>query len=68
MTRSARHSDEGKADASRPPPLYAPAGRWRARSIEIEGVVVEVLPNATFRVRLENGHEIHTSGCWRATG
>ncbi len=28
-------------------------------AIEIEGTVVEVLPNATFRVRLENGHEIH---------
>ena len=27
-------------------------------AIEIEGTVSEVLPNATFRVRLENGHEI----------
>lgn len=32
--------------------------------IEVEGVVVEKLPNATFRVKLENGHEIiaHISG------
>ncbi len=30
------------------------------QAIEIEGTVIEVLPNATFRVRLENGHEIHT--------
>ncbi|MCY4648722.1 MAG: translation initiation factor IF-1 [Gammaproteobacteria bacterium] len=30
------------------------------QAIEIEGTVVEVLPNATFRVRLENDHEIHT--------
>ena len=28
--------------------------------IEFEGVVVEVLPNTSFRVRLSNGHEILT--------
>ena len=27
-------------------------------AIELEGTVNEVLPNATFRVELENGHEI----------
>ena len=26
--------------------------------IEIEGTVVEALPNATFQVELENGHNI----------
>jgi len=26
--------------------------------IEAEGVVTEILPNAMFRVRLENGHEL----------
>ena len=32
--------------------------------IEIEGIVVEALPNATFQVELENGHRIlaHISG------
>ena len=32
--------------------------------IEIEGTVVEALPNAMFKVELENGHEIlaHISG------
>lgn len=32
--------------------------------IEIEGAVVEALPNATFKVELENGHIIqaHISG------
>ena len=32
--------------------------------IELEGVVVESLPNATFQVELENGHRIlaHISG------
>ena len=36
-------------------------------AIEIEGTVTEVLPNATFRVKLENEHEIlaHTSGRMR---
>ena len=35
--------------------------------IEFNGEVIEVLPNATFRVRLENDHEIiaHTSGKMR---
>lgn len=27
-------------------------------AIEIEGTVTEVLPNAHFRVELENGHEV----------
>ena len=32
--------------------------------LEFPGVVKELLPNATFRVELENGHEIiaHTAG------
>ncbi len=32
--------------------------------IEVEGTVVEALPNAIFKVRLDNGHEIlaHISG------
>jgi translation initiation factor IF-1 len=35
--------------------------------IEIDGVVVEALPNATFRVELENGHIIlgHIAGKMR---
>lgn len=35
--------------------------------IEFEGVVVELLPSAMFRVKLENGHEViaHTSGKMR---
>ena len=36
----------------------------KADVIEIEGTVVEKLPNAMFQVELENGHEIlaHISG------
>ena len=35
--------------------------------LEFDGVVVELLPTATFRVELENGHEIiaHTAGKMR---
>ncbi len=35
--------------------------------LQFVGTVVEALPNATFRVKLENGHEIlaHTSGKMR---
>jgi translation initiation factor IF-1 len=35
--------------------------------LEFQGTVEELLPNATFRVKLENGHEIiaHTAGKMR---
>jgi translation initiation factor IF-1 len=35
--------------------------------IEFNGTIVELLPNATFRVQLENGHMVlaHTSGRMR---
>lgn len=35
--------------------------------LEFTGVVEELLPNAMFRVKLENGHEVlaHTSGKMR---
>jgi len=37
------------------------------QGIEVEGVVVEALPNATFRVHMDNGHEVlaHASGKMR---
>ncbi len=43
-------------------PLYG-----KRRSPRIPGVVTELLPNATFRVKLENEHEIiaHTAGRMR---
>jgi translation initiation factor IF-1 len=36
-------------------------------TIEVEGVVVECLPNASFRVELANGHKVlaHISGKMR---
>ena len=35
--------------------------------LELEGVVIETLPNAQFKVRLNNGHEVlaHISGKMR---
>ena len=36
-------------------------------SIELQGIVMELLPNAMFKVKLENDHEIlaHSSGKMR---
>ncbi len=31
----------------------------KKEAIEVEGTVTESLPNATFRVELANGHEVH---------
>ena len=39
----------------------------KEESIEVEGTIVEPLPNAMFRVELENGHKVlaHISGKMR---
>jgi translation initiation factor IF-1 len=39
----------------------------KEESISVEGTVVEALPNAMFRVELENGHRVlaHVSGKMR---
>ncbi len=39
----------------------------KEEAIKIDGTIVETLPNATFRVELENGHKIlaHISGKMR---
>ena len=41
--------------------------KTREDIIELEGVVLKTLPNATFRVKLENEHEVmaHISGKMR---
>src|SRR5262249_36080877 len=43
-----------------------PTGDYMAKedALEFPGTVTELLPNATFRVKLDNGHEIiaHTAG------
>ncbi len=39
----------------------------KEQAIKVDGEITETLPNATFRVKLENGHEIlaHISGKMR---
>lgn len=39
----------------------------KEEAIEVEGTIIEALPNARFRVELENGHRIlaHVSGKMR---
>jgi len=39
----------------------------KEKAIEVDGVIKENLPNATFTVELENGHEVlaHVSGKMR---
>ncbi|MDZ7360994.1 MAG: translation initiation factor IF-1 [candidate division KSB1 bacterium] len=39
----------------------------KEESIKVDGTIVETLPNATFRVELENGHKVlaHISGKMR---
>ncbi len=39
----------------------------KEEGIEVEGVVIETLPNAMFRVELQNGHRVlaHISGRMR---
>jgi len=39
----------------------------KEKNIEVDGVILETLPNAMFRVELENGHEVlaHVSGKMR---
>jgi translation initiation factor IF-1 len=54
---------------SLPPKHQRPKGVFVAKEepIEFSGTVTEVLPNAMFRVTLENEHEVlaHTSGKMR---
>ena len=42
-------------------------GMAKKESIEVEGTVIEALPNANFRVELPNGHKVlaHISGKMR---
>ena len=33
----------------------------KEEAIELEGIVTEVLPDATFRVQVNNGHDVHAT-------
>jgi translation initiation factor IF-1 len=43
---------------------YGSSSLAKEETVEFEGEVVEALPNAMFRVRLDNGHEVlaHVAG------
>ena len=42
-------------------------GMAKEQSIKVDGVIKDTLPNATFKVELENGHQVlaHVSGKMR---
>ena len=78
LTLARRHRGaEGWTDVAPHPPPQG-ASSMAKQAIEIEGTVIEVLPNATFWVRLKTATKSTrtsrercantTSGCWRATG
>lgn len=59
----ARKSSGNRRGQRTPRPAPVP----KQEKIEVEGVVREPLPNATFRVQLPNGHEVlaHLAGKMR---
>lgn len=61
----ARRGGGGGGGRRQRSPQLAPAPKQD--KIEVEGVVKELLPNATFRVALPNGHEVlaHLAGKMR---
>jgi len=44
--------------------MIGEGGMPKEEAIEVEGIVIETLPNAMFRVELKNGHRVlsHISG------
>jgi translation initiation factor IF-1 len=47
--------------------VFAEVFMAKGQAVEVEGTVVEALPNASFRVEMENGHRVlaHVSGKMR---
>ena len=64
--RSNGASGTGSGPRHRPEPKEKQTYE-KEKAIEVEGVVLETLPNAMFRVKLDNEHSIlaHTSGKMR---
>jgi translation initiation factor IF-1 len=70
MARRAAICRRFPSSSNIPRPVQFRAGFLVAKTddvIEVEGTVVEPLPNAMFRVKLDNGHEVlcHISGKMR---
>ena len=62
-----RHECQHHARGGAPPHREPSSHMAKEEVLEFPGTVVELLPNATFRVKLENDHEIiaHTAGRMR---
>ena len=58
---------EGESSLHSAPVLTPDQIMAKEESIEMEGTIIEALPNTLFKVELENGHEIiaHISGKMR---
>jgi translation initiation factor IF-1 len=74
MARSRGRQAQRKTRASRPPETAAErakrverAGPTKEAALQVEGAIVEALPNTMFRVDLDNGHRVlgHISGKMR---
>jgi translation initiation factor IF-1 len=74
MARSRGRQAQRKTRASRPPETVAErakrverAGPQKESALQVEGAIVEALPNTMFRVDLDNGHRVlgHISGKMR---
>ncbi len=62
VSRAARSRPVTHRGAARPqkikPPRAPTAPRPKEPALEMDGTVIDALPNAQFRVRLDNGHEL----------
>ena len=60
-------NDQGPSDHGHSDPGESHLPKPKEDAIVLEGTVVEPLPNAMFRVELENGHKVlaHSSGKMR---
>ena len=68
--KRARSAGQGKKNNNNNPAITDEAEaqpKVKEDKIEVEGSIIEALPSATFRVKLDNGHEImaHISGKMR---
>lgn len=74
MARSRGRQAQGRTRATAPPESTAQrarrmerAGPKKEAALQVEGTIVEALPNTMFRVDLDNGHRVlgHISGKMR---
>ena len=66
-SRTRRRPGQGSQGGERPRHLGARQPVPKEEKIEMEGEIVEALPNTMFKVQLDNGHEVlgHISGKMR---